>query len=147
MDNIYWNKKGAHQADFDRLCDELIPDVGKADTVAGEILRAATRLAHDFYNNGMGNNTSGAANFLLKKGVMDHEAHSIIYYYTRGTLYDGRYKGDSFQVAIERVIDFAVEMILANPDLTTKANDEDMFDYEDPDEVYEDDEDDEYGYY
>ena len=30
----------------------------QCDTVAGEMLRAAGRLRHDFYNNGMGNNTS-----------------------------------------------------------------------------------------
>ena len=130
MKNIYWHNAGKHQADYGRLCDELIPAMGKADTVAGEILRSVTRLAYDLYNNGMGNNTSGAVNFLLAKGVVDHETHATIYEYTRGMLYDGRYEGDALQVAIERTIDFAVEFILANPALTTTANGEDMFDYE-----------------
>lgn len=130
MKNIYWHEAGKHQADYARLCDELIPAVGKCDTVAGEILRCVTRLAYDLYNNGMGNNTSGAANFLLHHGVMDYETHSTIYPYTRGMLYDGHYEGDALQVAIERTIDFAVELILAHPGLTTAQNTEDMFDYE-----------------
>ena len=139
MQNTYWNNAGKHQADYARLCDELIPAVGAADTVAGEILRSVTRLAYDLYNNGMGNNTSGAANFLLHKGVVDHETHSTIYEYTRGMLYDGRYEGDALQVAVERTIDFAVEFILANPALTTAQNTEDMFDYEEEDQHWCDD--------
>ena len=134
MQNTYWNKSGAHQADYARLCDALIPAVGKADTVAGEILRSVTRLAYDLYNNGMGNNTSGAVNFLLHKGVIDHETHATIYDYTRGMLYDGRYKGDALQVAVERTIDFAVEFILANPALTTAQNTEDQFDFSEEDQ-------------
>ena len=134
MKNIYWHEAGKHQADYARLCDALIPGMGAADTVAGEILRSATRLAYDLYNNGMGNNTSGAVNFLLAKGVVDHETHGVIYEYTRGLLYDGHYEGDALQVAIERTIDRAVELILANPQLETQPNTEDQFDYEDPEQ-------------
>jgi hypothetical protein len=130
MKNIYWHEAGKYQADYARLCDELIPAVGKADTVAGEMLRSVTRLAYDLYNNGMGNNTSGAANFLLHHGVMDSADHDTIYPYTRGMLYDGHYEGDALQVAIERTIDATVELILAHPGLTTTVNTEDQFDYE-----------------
>ena len=130
MQNTYWNNAGKHQADYARLCDELIPSMGAADTVAGEMLRSVTRLAYDLYNNGMGNNTSGAANFLLHHGVMDTDTHDVIYPYTRGALYDGHYKGDSLQVAIEHTIDRVVEFILAHPGLTTTANTENQFDYE-----------------
>ena len=139
MKNNYWHEAGKYQADYARLCDALIPGMGNCDTVAGEMLRCVTRLAHDLYNNGMGNNTSGAVNFLLAKGVIDRKTHAVIYDYTRGQLYDGRYEGDSLQVAVEHAIDSVIELILANPVLTTQPNTEDMFDYEDEDEVYEDD--------
>jgi len=132
MQNIYWNNAGKHQADYARLCDELIPAMGACDTVAGEMLRSATRLAYDLYNNGMGNNTSGAVNFLLAKGVIDERTHATIYDYTRGLLYDGRYEGDSLQVAIEHMIDLTVEHILERPELTTAENTEDQFEYEEP---------------
>lgn len=136
MQNIYWHEKGKYQADYARLCDELIPAVGACDTVAGEMLRSATRLAYDLYNNGMGNNTSGAVNFLHAKGVIDSKTHATIYDYTRGLLYDGRYEGDSLQVAIEHMIDCTVEHILAHPELTTAENTEDQFDYSEPDQVF-----------
>lgn len=134
MKNIYWHNAGKYQADYARLCDELIPGMGAADTVAGEMLRSATRLAYDLYNNGMGNNTSGAVNFLKAKGVIDKDTHAVIYEYTRGMLYDGRYEGDALQVAIEHMIDATVELILAHPVLTTTQNTEDMFDFEEPEQ-------------
>lgn len=132
MENTYWHSKGLHQAAYDRMCDALIPPMGKCDTVAGEMLRSATRLAYDLYNNGMGNNTSGAVNYLLAKGVIDQQTHSVIYEYTRGLLYKGHYEGDLLQTAIEQMIDQTVAHILANPALETQPNTEDQFDYEDP---------------
>lgn len=131
MQNTYWNNKGRYQADYDRLVD-LMPAMGECDTVAGELIRAASRLGHDFYNNGMGNNTSGAVNFLLAKGAIDAQTHATIYEYTRGQLYDGRYEGDSLQVAIEHMVDLTIEFIRANPELETQQNTEDMFSYEEP---------------
>jgi len=64
--------------------------------------------------------------------VIDATTHGTIYDYTRGLLYDGRYEGDSFQVAIEHMIDTVVEYILERPELTSAQNTEDMFDYEEP---------------
>jgi len=133
MENIYWNNKGAHQAEFDRLI-KLMPGMGAADTVAGELIRSANRLAYDLYNNGMGNNTSGAVNFLLANGAIDKQTHSTIYDYTRGMLYDGRYEGDFLQMAMESMVDQTVLHILANPQLETQPNSEDLFDYSEEDQ-------------
>ena len=136
MENIYWHGKGTHQADYTRLGEALIPAMGNCNTVAGEMMRCATRLSHDLYNNGMGNNTSGAVNFLLAKGAIDKQTHATIYEYTRGLLYDGRYAGDAMQVAVEHMIDSVVLHILANPQLETQPNSEDMFDYEEEDQHF-----------
>lgn len=132
MNDTYWNDSGKYQAEYTSLCETLIPDSGKCDTVAGEMLRSATRLAYDFYNNGMGNNTSGAVNYLLKKGVVDVKTYGTIYEYTRGMIYGGGYNGDALQLAIERMIDITVEYIQSNPELKTLSNTEDMFDFEEP---------------
>jgi hypothetical protein len=131
MKNTYWNGNGRYQADYNRLV-ELMPLMGKCDTVAGELIRAASRLGHDFYNNGMGNNTSGAVNFLLHKGAIDDETHNTIYEYTRGLIYGGHYEGDRFQVAMEHMVDSVIEFIRARPELETAENTEDMFSYEEP---------------
>ena len=131
MENTYWAGKGKHQAQYNRLV-ELMPAMGKCDTVAGEIVRAASRIGHDLYNNGMGNNTSGALNYLAEVGVLDEKTHlySTIYPYTRGALYEGRYNGDAFQLAVEQMIDTAIEFVLSKPELETTANADDIFDFE-----------------
>ena len=135
----YWNQNGAHQATYDRLVDAM-PDMGACDTLAGELIRSASRLGYDFYNNGMGNNTSGAANFLLEKGAIDDDTYDTIYEYTRGRSYTGNYDGDNFHQAIERMIDMTCEYIERNPQFETVSNTEDMFDYQDREERFYDEE-------
>jgi hypothetical protein len=130
MENTYWNNNGKYQSDYDRLV-ELMPASGNCETVAGELIRAATRLAYDLYNNGMGNNTSGAVNFLLDRGAIDKSTHRVIYPYTRGQLYDGHYNGDMFQIAMEHLVNQTIEFILARPELETATNTDDLFNYED----------------
>src|SRR6056300_255501 len=117
MENTYWNKQGKYQEDFDRLI-KLMPDYGPAPTVGGEMMRAANRLVYDFYNNGMGNNTSGAINYLDRQGVMDRDntnVFGVIYEYTRGRVYSGGYNGDSLQTAIEKMMDMTIEQLLNQP--------------------------------
>ena len=52
--NTYWGIDGKHQKTYDRL-KVLIPDNGRADSMHIELLRCASNLYHDFYNNGAGN--------------------------------------------------------------------------------------------
>lgn len=139
MHSTYWNQQGNYQSEYDRLAN-LMPVEGKCSVVAGELIRAASRLAYDFYNNGMGNNTSGAVNFLKEKGAIRADTHRIIHWYTRGELYDGNYQGDSLQVAMESMVDQTIEFILANPELETQSNSEDMFDYSEPDQHWNEEE-------
>lgn len=135
MENTYWDKSGKYQAEYDRLI-ELMPPSGNAATVAGELMRAISRLGYDLYNNGMVNNTSGAVNMLLEKGAIEHDVWAVIYPFTRGRLYEGNYNGDMLQVAIETAVDRTIEHILVNPGLETQANSEDMFEWQEPDEHY-----------
>ena len=138
MEKTYWNHQGKFQAQYEELFN-LVPAMGKSDTVAGEMIRAVSKLGYDFYNNGMGNNTSGAANYLYEKSAIDRKTYETIYEYTRGRLYRGNYDGDSLQVAMERAVDQTVEMIMLNPVLMTLANDVDMHDLSDEDEYFDDD--------
>lgn len=62
----YWDHEGPHQEDYDRLQRELVQAFGETDTLEGECLRAAGKLEYEFYNNGGGNNVSGALLFLQK---------------------------------------------------------------------------------
>ena len=138
MENTYWNNKGKFQAQYDELV-KLMPPSGKCDTVAGELIRATSRIGYQFYNNGMGNNVSGALNFLRSQGAIDPDTYSTIYEYSRGRIYNGRYNGDAIQVAVERATDMTLEFITRNPVLLTMENSEDMFDYEEDEHYYDED--------
>jgi hypothetical protein len=140
MENTYWNGNGKFQAAYDELVN-LMPASGKADTVAGELIRATSRIGYQFYNNGMGNNVSGALNFLREKGAIDEDTYDTIYEYSRGRVYNGNYDGDSLQVAVERATDMTLEMITRNPVLLTMSNSEDIFDFEEEELYYEDEDD------
>ena len=48
----YWNKNGAYQTEYNELYSKLVPDSGEADTIQGELIRSASRLTYDYYNNG-----------------------------------------------------------------------------------------------
>lgn len=140
MENTYWNHSGKFQKEFDEII-KLMPLMGASDVLAGELIRAANRLAYDFYNNGMGNNTSGAVNFLQHHSAISEENYDIIHPWTTGRIYNGRYNGDPLQVAIEGMIDSTVQMIVRNPQLMTMANEDDIFNYQDEEEYYEEEED------
>ena len=51
----YWNGEGQYQDLFDKYWKELVPESGRADTEAGNALRAIARINHDIFNNGAGN--------------------------------------------------------------------------------------------
>lgn len=50
--NSYWNNNGLYQSDYDELYKQLVPPSGEASTYNGEILRAVSRLGHEYNNNG-----------------------------------------------------------------------------------------------
>jgi len=135
MENTYWSQNGKYQVDYDRLVG-LMPAMGNSNKVAGELIRCVSRLGHELYNNGMGNNSSGAVNMLRAYGAIDGDTYETIYPMTRGRIYNSGYNGDSFQRAIESSIDQTIKFILDNPELETKNNEVDMFTYEDDEEHY-----------
>ena len=138
MENTYWNHSGKFQKEFDEII-KLMPSNGNSDVLAGELIRSANRLAYDFYNNGMGNNTSGAVNFLKRHSAISDELYETIHPWTTGRVYNGPYNGDPLQVAIEGMIDSTVQFIVRNPQLMTIANEDDLFNYSDEHHYYDED--------
>lgn len=51
----YWNGTGFYQKEYEELQEELIPQMGKAESEEGELLRSISRLYYDYCNNGNGN--------------------------------------------------------------------------------------------
>lgn len=48
----YWNEQGIYQEEYKKLYAELVPDMGSAKTLNGELIRAISRLSYDYFNNG-----------------------------------------------------------------------------------------------
>ena len=53
--NSYWNDSGAYNAEQLELYKALVPSMGEADTIHGEVLRCANRMYYEYFNNGNGN--------------------------------------------------------------------------------------------
>lgn len=68
MAHSYWAEKGPLQAEYTRLYEALVPDSGSCATLEGEFLRAVSKINHDYFNNGFGNDWSGAYVFLAEVG-------------------------------------------------------------------------------
>ena len=48
----YWNGKGRLQAEYDELYNQLVPASGAAETIQGEVLRAASKIVYRHFNDG-----------------------------------------------------------------------------------------------
>lgn len=50
--STYWSGDGALQKEYNDLYEKLVPASGPADTIEGEVLRAASKIVYRFYNDG-----------------------------------------------------------------------------------------------
>ena len=60
----YWANNGKYTKEYQALYEQHVPMMGASETLAGEVLRASSKIYYDAFNNGFCNNTSGAWNFL-----------------------------------------------------------------------------------
>lgn len=119
------------------LFSELVPVSGKADTVAGEIVRAVSRIAYRNYNDGdhigvgYGKETCNpAARYLLKNGG---DEVAVIVHGMWGMEADSLY-----DKAVEMLEEAAVSYIEQHPELKATPNSEDMWSYRDEREDVDD---------
>lgn len=123
------------------LFDELVPAKGKADTVAGEIIRAVNRIAYrnsndgDHVGVGYGNETCNPAARYLGEVAGSHVQQAVIDMW--GVADDDRY--DKLVVALEEAV---LAYLDEHPELKVTLNTEDMWDYIDRFEDRDDSEDD-----
>lgn len=130
---------------MEALFDELVPDEGPAKTVAGEIVRAVSRLEYRYYNDGdkigceYGNETcNSAARYLGNYNKL----RNII-----RTVWDGgsyNYVDDSYYEAfLAKLTEAAIDIIEEHPDFMTRDNWDDMLGYKEPSDSNYDEEEDE----
>lgn len=116
-----------HAEKLNALFEELVPGVGKAETAAGEIVRAVSRVAYRYFNDGdkvgleYGNETCNApVRFLMEQ---DDKLCDIV-----SRVWDGEdtfnysVGDDEYVTFLDALIKRAVELIAEKPELTTEAN-------------------------
>ena len=126
---------------MDKLFDELVPSMGKADTEAGEIVRAYNRIAYRYFNDGdklgigYGNETCNAAGrYLLAHDNEDKTLINLI-----GMMW-GSWSDSQYEEALDE-LGWAVLEFIGNH-LETRSNEtEDMWDHFDKYEDVDDTED------
>lgn len=134
MDNMIRDK-------VDTLFQELVPPTGKADSLAGEIIRAVSRIGYRFYNDGdqlgigYGKETCNAAGRFLIKRSNDKIADIVAAMF-------GLYFEDQYEAKLEELLYAVVEYIEGNPKLR-ETETCDMFDYYDQYEDVDDSDEDE----
>ncbi len=121
---------------INELFKELVPETGKADSLAGELVRAMSRIAYRFYNDGdmvniaYGKETCNpAARFLIAKG--NAEVSSL----TAG-LWE-IFSEDAYEKVVDILCGAVADYVEQNPDLRTQPT-EDMWDFKDEEEDQDD---------
>lgn len=134
---IYWNNTGKYQAEYDKAWSELVPSSGSSEYVEGENLRAATRIYYDYFNNGFGNNLTGAYNWLKNHEFINQSMAYVLGEYANCQVaprYDNQFTDkDPIVIALELVIDSVIEDIISKNGNFTK-HDDDMFNYSEKDD-------------
>lgn len=128
---------------IDMLFDELVPECGAADNVAGEIIRALGRLRYRYYNDGdligigYGNETCNAAARFLQKHTTPEISRIIELMW--GLMIKAQYEDllNDLSAAVAKFIE-------DKPELKTTENTDDMWNYQTDDDIDYSDEDDEW---
>lgn len=142
----FWDQDHPLSADYQRLYGELVPSSGKCDTLQGELLRAASKINYDWFNNGWGcNNWSGAVvylqqniGFLSQDRTQEDRAEFIKALDVAHCYSHGERVGLSDERAtnvVTVIAAFVVQAILNHP--TPIANEIDMWDLSEKDAPYE----------
>ena len=98
----YWNENGKHQATYAAQWDELVPATGKAGTMQGEVLRAASRLYYRWFNDGDRIEQNGPRTDSSAEDAWGflHNAHELL-------------KSNEGKDALKAIADLAVDAALA----------------------------------
>ena len=120
------------------LFKELVPMQGKAESLAGELVRATSRIGYRFNNDGdrlgigYGKETCNAAGrFLMKKGTK--EIATLV-----GALW-GMENEEAYEAVLDILVGKVADYVEANPDLRNQPT-EDFWEFFDEKEDRDDDE-------
>ena len=117
----YWSNEGKYEAEAAEL-NKLVPVIGHCDTFKGETWRAATKIYHDYFNNGFGNFWQAPAAFLIETFDFPEKVKSVLYMHANGNYADGM----NFNEEMDLMIDIVIEQLRGAKD---RINTLDMWEY------------------
>lgn len=126
---------------LNELFKELVPSSGKADCLAGEIVRAVSRIGYRFCNDGdrlgigYGKETCNPAGRFLRKKLPYEIACLVV------KIWDPAYNDVVYEHYLDVLCDKVAEYVDTHPELREQPT-EDMWDYTDREEDVDDCEDD-----
>lgn len=133
---------------INELFDELVPASGRADTVAGEIVRAVSRIGYRWWNDGdmigvgYGKETCNAAARYLVKACDKRVGDAIADMWGDRSRFH-TYSDEKYEMLMQKLNGEVLGYLEEHPELKQAANTEDMFDYydryEDADDTDEED--------
>ncbi len=122
---------------IEEMFERLVPVSGSCETVAGEIVRALTKIVYRFYNDGdcigvdYGNETCNApARYLMKNTNFD--VYDVI-----KKMWSDNYSDEE----INELENSVYEFLINHKELETTPNNEDFYDYENENDKWNDEED------
>lgn len=124
------------------LFEELVPASGKADSLAGELVRAVCRIGYRFFNDGdqlgigYGKETCNPAGRFLIRKAPDDIGNLVVALW-------GMYSEEGYEAVLDLLVAKVADYVETHPELRKEPT-EDMWSFRDPDEdVDEPEEDDE----
>ena len=121
---------------INKLFEELVPTSGKADSLAGELVRATARIGYRFFNDGdMVNQGYGketcnpAARFLIAKVNAEISSLTVALWEI--------FSEDAYEKVLDTLEGAVADYIKQNPDLRSQPT-KDMWDYRDMAEDWDD---------
>ena len=121
---------------INKLFEELVPTSGKADSLAGELVRATARIGYRFFNDGdMVNQGYGketcnpAARFLIAKGNAEISSLTVALWEI--------FSEDAYEKVMDILCGAVADYVEQNPDLRNQPT-EDMWDFKDEEEDQDD---------
>lgn len=121
---------------INKLFEELVPTSGKADSLAGELVRATARIGYRFFNDGdMVNQGYGketcnpAARFLIAKGNAEISSLTVALWEI--------FSEDAYEKVLDTLEGAVADYIKQNPDLRKQPT-EDMWSFRDAEEDQDD---------
>jgi hypothetical protein len=123
----FWNNTHPRNEESNTAYGELVPAMGKCETLEGELLRASSKIYYDFFNNGFGNNWSGPLNYLDKHMSLDKQTYDGLVFYSRGRIYDGEVEESKMHDLLDNLVCSVLDIIAKGE---RRPNPNDMYDEE-----------------